>query len=507
MRIRRLIGGILLCYGLVGGMNASAYAAAPSSPRVTLTYCLRPILDNNPYLEVTLRVPKAQNPCLQMPVWCPGDYHVQNFAQYVSHLQAEDEHGNALTVRRSDENTWQVQTNGVEDIVISYRVSQEPPGIFCENVQIKPDQVFVSGTAAFLYVVGEKEYPTRLEVEAPKGWQVIVPLVSEETAEGIVYCAEDYDALADSPILLATPADLLVQQFVVDGIVHRVVFFDHPQEVSEPQTLTRILQRIVQAEGEIMGGLPYAQYIFYFDVDGRGGGLEHRNSARLVYYPEETLTDFAAFAAHEFFHLWNVKRIRPRVLGPFDYIHPPHTRSLWFVEGVTDYFAWLSILRAGLITPQQFLAHWRRAIQSYLANPAHLQVSAEQASWHVWDAGNSEGYEGLSYYDKGALIGLCLDLELRYVTHNDRGLADVMRLLLRRYAPPHAGYTADELRDAVNEVARTDLSNFYNKLTQTTEEMPFGTCLAYAGLDTDCEPILGATEAAVQLRDNWLKGH
>jgi predicted metalloprotease with PDZ domain len=504
MRIRWFMLRVFLCYVLVE--SAGAYAAALPSAGVTISYRLKPILGSNPYLEITLRVPKVQNPCFQMPVWCPGDYHVQNFAQYVSHLQAEDGYGRALAIKRLDENTWQVQTNVAEDVVISYRIPQEPPGIFCENVQIRPDQVFVSGTAAFLYVVGEKECPTRLEVNAPKGWQVIVPLTSEQTAEGVVYSAEDYEALTDAPILIAAPADLLIQQFVVDGIVHRVIFFDHLQEVTEPQTLTKILQRIVQAEGAMMGGLPYSQYIFYFDVDGHGGGLEHRNSARLVYLPEETLTDFAAFAAHEFFHLWNVKRIRPRVLGPFDYIHPPHTRSLWFVEGVTDYFAWLSILRAGLITPQQFLAHWRRAIQSYMANPARLQVSAEQASWRVWDAGNSEGYGGLSYYDKGALIGLCLDLELRYMTHNTRSLADVMRLLLRRYSPPHAGYTAEDLRNAMNEVAESDLSHFYDRLTQTTEEMPFGTCLAHAGLDADCEPIPDAAEEAIALRDRWLKG-
>src|SRR5579875_1294154 len=148
MRIRWFMLRVFLCYVLVE--SAGAYAAALPSAGVTISYRLKPILGSNPYLEITLRVPKVQNPCFQMPVWCPGDYHVQNFAQYVSHLQAEDGYGRALAIKRLDENTWQVQTNVAEDIVISYRIPQEPPGIFCENVQIRPDQVFVSGTAAFL---------------------------------------------------------------------------------------------------------------------------------------------------------------------------------------------------------------------------------------------------------------------------------------------------------------------------------------------------------------------
>jgi predicted metalloprotease with PDZ domain len=297
---------------------------------------------------------------------------------------------------------------------------------------------------------------------------------------------------------------LIVKEFTVEGKPHRAVFFRNVPTEAEAEASVPTLKHIVQAGSKIMGGLPYDRYSFLFDMGGRGGGLEHLNSSRLAMRgaPSERA---AGFIAHEFFHLWNVKRIRPRVLGPFDYITPPKTRNLWFAEGVTEYFAEIATRRAGLTSERDFLDHWRGATQWFQQVPARRRVSADESSLRVWEANNSSGYGGLNYYQKGELIGLCLDLKIRHVTENRRSLDDVMRELFKRTNPPKPGYGEDEIREVVNLVAGQDISAFYDLLARSTEEMPFAECFSYAGLDEKCQPLTNATAAQIALRKHWTR--
>ena len=177
--------------------------------------------------------------------------------------------------------------------------------------------------------------------------------------------------------------------------------------------------------------------------------------------------------------------------------------NLWFAEGVTEYYAQVAVRRAGLEDQAAFYRHWQSVIARMQANPARRRVSAEEASLRVWESGNSQGYGGLSYYDKGELIGLCLDLKIRHVTVGAKSLDDVMRLLLQRHNPPKPGYGEDEIRATVSEVAGNDLSAFYDVLTRSTEEMPFSESLGYAGLDTSLRPLPNATPEQIALRERW----
>jgi len=171
---------------------------------------------------------------------------------------------------------------------------------------------------------------------------------------------------------------------------------------------------------------------------------------------------------------------------------------------VTEYYAHIATRRAGLRTEQEFFNHWKEAIGDYERNPERLKVSADEASLRVWEADNSSGF-GLSYYDKGELIGLCLDLKIRSLTKNRRSLDDVLRLLMQNYGLPKPGYEENSLRDAINEIAGADLTDFYNSLARSTEEMPFAECLGYAGLDTNLAPLPTASAAQIALRKSWAK--
>jgi predicted metalloprotease with PDZ domain len=466
-----------------------------------------------PRILVRMQIPVARSETsvsVQMPVWSPGDYHIQNHARFVGDLHAVGLTGSKqnaeLVAHQTDPNTWRIEPRGSPNILVTYAVPQTPPGIFSDNVTLAPHYAFVNGPSALAYVVGHKDWKTNLYVYLPANWSAETALPTLQGADGgasLAFSAPDYDTLADSPLVAADARGMIVRQFEVDHVPHRAVFFHDPPTAASVDAFIPILRQVTQAENDIMGGPPYARYDFLFDVGGEGGGLEHLNSARLLMWPGENPRNFKSFVAHEFFHLWNVKRIRPAVLGPFDYVHPPKTRNLWFAEGVTEYYAHIAVRRAGLADDTEFLHHWQSAIARMQGNPARKRISADEASLRVWESGDSQGYGGMSYYDKGELIGLCLDLKIRHVTNNAKSLDDVMRLLLQRHNPPKPGYGEDEIRSTVSEIAGQDLSAFYDLLARSTEEMPFAECLGYAGLDIALRPLPNASAAELALREKW----
>jgi len=485
-------------------------AAAPNAP---IAYELAPEVSAPPRrLRVTMTFaapPGANKVALQMPVWSPGDYHVQNHARYVQNVRAwEGDPADArpLVVAHPDPNTWEVQTAGAPRITLTYSLPETPPGIFSENIQLRAKQAFVNGPAAYLYLVGQKDRPATLTLRLPKDWRAETSLEPTPAPDEalVAFTAPDYDTLADAPVVMAAPTALETREFAYKNVPVRVVLFGDVGSVRDLDSYLPRLRKIVESESRLMQGFPCPRYRFLFEAKGRGGGLEHLNSSRIALWPEAGRREMALMAAHEFFHLWNVKRIRPRVLGPFDYLHPPRTRNLWFAEGVTQYYAVMSCLRAGLLSEEEFQTYWRNAMRAYQSNPARLRVTADEASLKVWEGGTSNGYGGLDYYEKGQLIGLCLDLQIRHVTGGARSLDDVMRFLMQQYGLPKPGYGEDDLRAAIVRVSGHDLSDFYDLLARSTEEMPFAECLARVGLDTDLRPFRNATPAQTALRARWL---
>ncbi len=491
--------------------NSLRPAATPQeTARPPMVYTLHPDPADS-HLDVTLDFapPRgADSVLVQLPIWSPGDYHLQNFAKYVQNLKVYADGGTQeVKVERPDANTWKIASSGVKHFKVIYALPKMPPGYFSENVAIGAKQGFVNGPAALMYVVGHKDWATELDLKLPTDWIAVTPLKTAVLASGVtaVFDAPDYDTLADSPLVLGLKDEIVTREFVFNGIKHTVVFFDHADRIKNYDAYVPMLQGIVQAETKIMGGAtPYPQYMFFCDVNGQGGGLEHLNACRVALFAGAQPNQMAPFFAHEFFHCWNVKRIRPEVLGPFDYVHPPITRNLWFAEGVTEYYSRVATCRAGLVPETIFRAHYARQIRSNNNNPARLKISADDASLHVWESGDSQGFGGLSYYDKGELVGLCLDLAIRKETGNRKSLDDVMRLLMQRHTPPKPGYGEDEIRAVVNEVAGRDLTALYNRLARSTEEMPFAECLGYAGLSITLAPLPGATPDQIALRNSWI---
>lgn len=458
---------------------------------------------------------------LQMAVWSPGDYHVMNHARFVRNVSAAYDPVNGeqsqQAVAHPDPNTWDVPLNGRDSVTVTYSLPNTPPGFFSDNVRVTSTFAFYNGPATYMYVVGHKTDPVTLHVALPAGWkQSYTPLATDgETSNA--YAAPDYDTLADSPLVAG---DFATREFTAVGRTHTLVFFDDHKGMNYDE-FAPVLKKVVEEENRLMGGPPYARYGFFIDVNGGGGGLEHLNSCRVAWGKGFSPRFAAGFFGHEFFHLWDVKRIRPEVLGPFDYVNPPRTRNLWFCEGVTDYYSDMSVFRAGLTaanggaTPESRLyAGFAGLISGHQNNPAHRTVTADESSLRVFEAGNSDGYGGLSYYQKGKLIGLCLDLKLRALTEGKSSLDAVMRDMMQRYGLPKPGFPEDGIRDAVIRAGGETMGPFYDRLARSTEEMPFAECFVGIGLRLTggngasyrISPDPNAGTKIVQLREEWLTG-
>ena len=321
----------------------------------------------------------------------------------------------------------------------------------------------------------------------PQGdWQVATGL-DAVPVEKNTFVAPDYDILVDSPVEMGR-FELL--EFAVRGVPHQIAVhgptkFDRGRMVGD-------VRRIVEKQAELFGGMPYQHYLFILHAGlGGGGGLEHLNSTslqtgRLSFRKEKDWESFLDLVSHEFFHLWNVKRIRPEALGPFDYTQENYTHALWISEGITDYYGTLTLRRAGLVTPQRYLKLLAGVMQGYRATPGRLVQSASEASFDAWikhyRPDENSRNSSISYYDKGHLLGLMLDLEIRQRSGGVRSLDDVMRHLNEDYAQKGKGFPEADFRKVVEQMAGVSFEAFFRDYVHGVKELPLEEYLAKAGL-------------------------
>lgn len=403
-----------------------------------------------------------------IPAWCPGFYFIQNYQNGIVNVAAfagEE----TLAVHRAALRTWSVaMPEDVPELVITYEVlaNDPPPGFF--GVSLHPNVGFINGPAAFVYFDGRMHQAHRLTVNVPEPWQVATGMPRAESGQ---FVSEDYDEFIDHPLHMGNYRQTT---FRAGDRPFEVVFASldgtyRPDLVAETDRIRRISETTLR----FFGNAPFDRYVYLIRLNPGNfpGGLEHRASTVINGWNRNPL-GLDSLVAHEFVHTWNVKRIRPRVLGPFDYSQPARTRNLWFAEGVTDYYAHRVLLWSELVTPEQFLATIRQQIDTLQRSRTRLQKTVEEASWECWEHGGFTVGD-LSYYNKGFLIGLLFDAAIRQATRGERSLDDVMWLLDRETSPPRPGYDEDDLRLAINRVAGRDLTPLYTRMVRSTEELPY----------------------------------
>jgi predicted metalloprotease with PDZ domain len=435
--------------------------------------------------QIGMTIPDVRgNVTVQMPAW-DALYQIRDFAHHVIEVRATDSSGRGLPVNRIDKQTWRIDGDG--SVNVQYASYWDESGPF--GTQLDAEHAFLNLAMVLCYI------PERLSEDAlvrfenvPQGWRVAVelPLATGRDAAPTAYAAANYGALVDAPVEIGRFEEV---QFVAGGRPIRAVL--HGDAVDRNR-LIGTLTSIVNYETGLMGEAPFSEYLFIFHVGRRygGGGMEHSNSTAIGVDSGATL---ANVSAHEFFHLWNVKRIRPQSLEPLDRTHEMLTRALWFAEGVTNTYASYTLVRTGLWTKAEFFDDLSAQITAVETRPAHRWQSAEESSLTTWFdkyALYDRPEFSISYYDKGQLLGVGLDLVIRDATDNRASLDDVMRKLNQQYAHQGRFYPDSQgVRMAAEEVIREakpdagpDLGDFFRRYVAGTDEPPYAQWLSVAGL-------------------------
>jgi predicted metalloprotease with PDZ domain len=420
---------------------------------------------------------------LVMPSWTPGSYLIREFPRNVVAFMAFDGAGRPLAVEKTDKNSWRVEAPGDGTLRARYVVYADELSV--RTSHLDAGHAHVNGASVFAFVRGREHEPHTVEVHPPAGWRVTTPLPAADAPN--TFTATDYDHLVDSPLEMGTHALL---EWEVEGKPHRYAIWGRGNY--DPQRLAADTTRIIRAEKALFGVLPYPDYTFFVLLSpGGSGGLEHRDSTVLLAdrwsFRGAPYEHFLALVAHEYFHLWNGKRIRPAALGPFDYTREAYTRDLWVVEGITTYYTDVLLRRAGIISQQRFLDRLGDQVTRLFATPGRMVQPLEDSSFDTWikfyrpDANSPNAT--ISYYQKGALVALLLDLKIREATANARSLDDVMRLLWERYGAADTGFPPGGVEAVAAEVAGTDLSGFFDAYLRSTRELDYAAHLAAAGLE------------------------
>ncbi|GAB3223962.1 PDZ domain-containing protein [Hymenobacter seoulensis] len=477
--------------GLVLGSAGSA-AAAPA-----LRYTLSMPAPQTHYFEVEMKLDGFNKAFtdVKMPVWAPGSYLVREFAKNVEGFSANAGNEN-LRVEKVTKNTWRVYHPKAKDFTVRYKVYAFELSV--RTSFIDAAHGYVNGTSVFMYPAEGKQLPSTLEVKPAQGWSQVS--TSLKPAGGtFTFRSANYDELADSPIEIGNQK---LYTFTANGTPHTIAMFGDVK-VDEAR-LTRDMQRVCEEAHKVVGQNPLDRYLFIVhNIDRGTGGLEHFFSTTLsvsrnAYSSEAGWKGFLGLVAHEYFHLWNVKRIRPVALGPFNYDEENYTRMLWVSEGGTEYFSNLIVQRAGFLTPDQYLGDLSNGINRVENTPGNKQQSAAESSFDAWikyyRPNENSSNTGISYYDKGEVIGAVLDLMIINETKGQKNLDDVMRLLYDQYYKKLGrGFTDAEYQDAVAKVAGRRFDDFFRRHVYGVETLPYGQALGYAGLKLSVTPA-AATE-------------
>jgi predicted metalloprotease with PDZ domain len=534
-----------LCLLMLAALAAAdARAQDLALPAYKITYTISMAEPASHLFEVRVEVEGlagAGHVDFQMPRWSPGRYAVFDFAKNVQEARAagrcapEERCGTkGYPVERLDTQTWRVGTGDLKAIQFSYRVfADDLSGTFS---QLDARHANFNGHSVFAYVVGHKQDPVTLKVNAPGGWKVING--QSKGTEQDEFRFANYDLLADTPTEVAP--DFHVETFEVRGKTYRVVVHSFGDEGGRRTELARRVERVVRAQLAMMPEPDYEQYTFLFHFDPtarRGDGMEHLNSTQIVETAAlgsgHTLDEAVGTAAHEFFHVWNVKRLRPVGLGPWDFTRPVVTRGLWIAEGFTNYYGKLAQRRAGLWDDEHLFRAYAGAIGGIENQPGVRLTSAVEASLLApfidrasHDQRTNLANTVVSYYPKGETVAVALDLLIRGRSKGRASLEEVMRRAYEEFYLKSASdsyylkgraYTVEEFERLASETTGLDLSDFFRRHVHDAQPLPYEEALAHVGLRLTRTPEAahtsyrierddGATPEARALREAWLKG-
>lgn len=442
---------------------------------------------------------------VKMPVWAPGSYLVREFSKGVEGFSAKSGK-KELRFEKLKKNTWRVYTADAKAVQLNYSVYAFEVSV--RTSFIDASHAFLSPTGIFMYPDGELSASSTVKVIPFKGWSRVSTSLEPVSGQQFSYMAKDFDILFDSPIEVGNQD---VFDFMAAGVKHEVAMYGGGNYNAE--NLKRDMAKIVEQATAIYGENPNKHYTFIVHNFSRGGGgLEHLSStvlgaSRDGYATEEGYKGFLSLVAHEYHHLWNVKRLRPVALGPFDYENENYTTNLWIAEGFTAYYENKFMLRAGFWSPEEFFGTLTGAVASVVNTPGAKVQSASEASFDAWikyyRPNENSNNTSVSYYNKGEIIGLLMDLEIAHATKGTKSLDDVMKAMYLQCKTAGKGYTDTEFKTCVEKISGISFTDFWTKYVTGTAPIAYEKYLGYAGIKVKDEnadkkvPYLGiATRAA-----------
>ena len=418
-------------------------------------YTLKMPLPSTHYFEVTMNVKgvKSKLTNLKMATWTPGSYLIREYARNVESVVAKDSKGKLISCTKSAKNIWNVNTDGVANFTVSYRVYANEMAV--RNCYLDFEQAYLNGASVFLYVQGAEKSKATLNIELPPAFKQVITALKPIGTSGTQFEIQDLDELIDSPILCGNP---LVVSFEAGGVKHRVAF-QGPGNMN-PDRIKADFTKIIEAEKAIFQHHPCQDYTFIVhNLPSGGGGLEHSHSTSLqtsynTYDSEPAYQNFLSLVAHEYFHLWNVKRLRPKALGPFDYDNENYTSLLWVCEGFTSYYDDFIMFRSGLTKREKFLDVVGSNISRVESVPGmYVQTLAESSidAWIKYYRPNeNSGNSNSDYYTKGAAISTLLDLMLIKESKGATNLDNLIRDMYNEfYLKRNVGFTEKDLEDEI----------------------------------------------------------
>ena len=468
-----LVGTCLSVFAAVN-VASPAQAALPSPPeQPAIEYEIDFSETQNHYLKVTARFEVSQAKTeLMMATWTPGSYLIREYARHIDSMTMTDQAGEPLEFEKTQKNRWMVKTDGVTSVTLSYR-------LYCNEMTVRTNwtgcaYTMINGASTFVTLVDAREKTHAVKLNLSKQWKRSACAL--DSLGPHKYVASSYDELLDNPIVAG---NVQVYPFDVGGVPHQLVnvgesgYWDGVQAAAD-------LKKMVAAHHEIWGNVPYKKYLFINMIAEARGGLEHDNctlimTSRWNFRDPKKYKDWLSLASHEFFHTWNVRRLRPKNLVRYDYENEMYTRSLWIAEGITSYYEDLALVRSGLITRKEYLDRLSETVEKVQDRPGRKVQTLSDCSFDTWikfyRSDENSNNTRISYYSKGTVAAFLLDAKLRKVTKGKRSLDDVMRKMYEEYS--ETGYTPEDFRATASKVAGTDLSEWFQKSIDSTSELDF----------------------------------
>ncbi|MBL8811628.1 MAG: M61 family metallopeptidase [Planctomycetaceae bacterium] len=483
--MRHIVTAVLCCLFL---LEATCQAQAPAPLQYQVSFDDRAAH----YVNVTMTIPAPATDTvdLMMATWTPGSYIIREYSRHVDHVTVDSTAEVPVSITKSSKNHWQVKCVPGKDVKVHWRV-------YCREMSVRTnwvddDMAILCGAATFLTVAGAPATPHQVQFNLPAHWNRSVTSMNAVEGKAHTYLASTFDELVDAPVLCGNP---VIQDFAVGGASHVLASLGD-SSLWDTAKAAADVQRIVAQQHQFWGTVPYSRYSFLNVIAEASGGLEHDNSTLIMtsrwnFRDKDKYEDWLSLVSHEFFHTWNVRRVRPAALSPYNYETENNVRTLWVAEGITSYYEDLMLVRAGLIDRNAYLRRFSKNIERLQGSTGRTVQSLSESSLDAWikfyRPDENSANTRVSYYVKGCVVGFLMDAKIRELTAGAKSLDDVMRLLYQRHAGPK-GYSDSEFTAVVSEVAGTDMTGWIAEHVDSINELNYQQALNWYGLQLPEEP-------------------